>query len=159
QEPDRANAVARLLEARRDRERGRVAARVLRGALVHQSVHPADRAHAAAVRGESRHRGRHRVDRRRQPGVARGARGSGRRAAVRMIAVALRPKLRSIGRARSVRYALTLPERTVRSVTALAAGLVRETAGVVLPIGVRRGRVYRDLVDATLQLLIERVGE
>jgi hypothetical protein len=58
-----------------------------------------------------------------------------------------------------VRYALSLPERTVRSVAALAAGLVRETAGVVLPIGVRRGRVYRNLVDATLQFLIERVGE
>jgi hypothetical protein len=68
-------------------------------------------------------------------------------------------KLRSIGRSRGVRYALSLPERTVRSVTALAAGLVRETAGVVLPIGVRRGRVYRNLVDATLQFLIARVGE
>jgi hypothetical protein len=68
-------------------------------------------------------------------------------------------KLRSLGRSRGVRYALSLPERTVRSVTALAAGLVRETAGVVLPIGVRRGRVYRSLVDATLQFLIERVGE
>ena len=68
-------------------------------------------------------------------------------------------KLRSIGRSRGVRYALSLPERTLRSVTALAAGLVHETAGVVLPIGVRRGRVYRNLVDATLQFLIERVGE
>jgi len=68
-------------------------------------------------------------------------------------------KLRSIGRNRRVQYTLSLPERAVRSVTALAAGLVRETAGVVLPIGVRRGRVYRNLVDATLQFLIERVGE
>jgi hypothetical protein len=68
-------------------------------------------------------------------------------------------RLRSIGRSPGVRYALSLPERTVRSVAALAAGLLRETAGVVLPIGVRRGRVYRNLVDATLQFLIERVGE
>jgi hypothetical protein len=68
-------------------------------------------------------------------------------------------KLRAIGRSRTMRYALSLPERTVRSVTALAAGLVRETTGVVLPIGVRRGRVYRNLVDAALQFLIERVGE
>jgi hypothetical protein len=68
-------------------------------------------------------------------------------------------KLRAIGRSRGMRYAVSLPERTVRSVAVLAAGIVHETAGVVLPIGVRRGRVYRNLVDATLQLLIERVGE
>jgi hypothetical protein len=68
-------------------------------------------------------------------------------------------RLRAIGRNRGVRYALSLPERAVRSVTALAAGLLHETAGVALPIGVRRGRLYRNLVDATLQFLIEHVGE
>ena len=52
-------------------------------------------------------------------------------------------KLRSIGRRRSVRYALTLPERAIRSVSALTAGFVREAATVALPIGVRRGRVRR----------------
>jgi hypothetical protein len=39
-------------------------------------------------------------------------------------------KLRSLGR-RSGVYMLSLPERTVRSVSALAGGLLRETAAVV----------------------------
>jgi hypothetical protein len=67
-------------------------------------------------------------------------------------------KLRAFGR-RSGVYVLSLPERTLRSVSALAGGLVRETAAVVLPIGVRRGRLYRNLVDVTLQFLIEKVGQ
>jgi hypothetical protein len=57
-----------------------------------------------------------------------------------------------------VRYAASLPERVVRSASALAAGTVREVATVALPIGFRRGRVYRSLVDVTLQFLIEDVG-
>jgi hypothetical protein len=67
-------------------------------------------------------------------------------------------KLRALGR-RSGVYVLSLPERTLRSVSALAGGLVRETAAVVLPIGVRRGRLYRNLVDVTLQFLTEKVGQ
>jgi hypothetical protein len=73
--------------------------------------------------------------------------------------MAIGEKLRSIGRNRGVRYALTLPERAIRSVSALAAGVVREAATVALPIGVRRGRLYRNLVDVTLQFLIEDVGQ
>jgi hypothetical protein len=46
----------------------------------------------------------------------------------------------------------------VRSASALAAGAVREVAVVALPIGFRRGRLYRSLVDVTLQFLIENVG-
>jgi hypothetical protein len=46
----------------------------------------------------------------------------------------------------------------VRSASALAAGTVREVATVALPIGFRRGRLYRNLVDVTLQFLIEDVG-
>src|SRR5262245_27907556 len=68
-------------------------------------------------------------------------------------------KLRSLHRHRGVRYALSLPERTVRSVSALAGGLVREAAGVAVPIGVRRGRLYRNLVEVTLDFLIEDVGQ
>jgi hypothetical protein len=67
-------------------------------------------------------------------------------------------KLRSLGRRGGV-YVLSLPERAVRSVSALAGGLVRETAAVVLPIGVRRGRLYRNLVGVTLQFLIEKIGQ
>jgi hypothetical protein len=70
-----------------------------------------------------------------------------------------RTKLRDLGARASVRYAVTLPERIVRSASALSAGVIRELMAVALPIGVRRGRLYRNLVDVTLQFLIERVGE
>ena len=46
----------------------------------------------------------------------------------------------------------------MRSASALAGGAVRELATVALPIGFRRGRLYRNLVDVTLQFLIENVG-
>ena len=71
----------------------------------------------------------------------------------------IKDKLRTFGRRSDVRYALSLPERAVRSVSAITAGLVREVADVALPIGVRRGRLYRNLVDVTLQFLIEDVGQ
>jgi hypothetical protein len=63
-----------------------------------------------------------------------------------------------LSRRDGVRYAASLPERVVRSASALAAGTVREVAAVALPIGFRRGRLYRNLVDVTLQFLIEQVG-
>jgi hypothetical protein len=70
----------------------------------------------------------------------------------------IKDTLRSFGRNRSVRYALSLPERTLRSVSALGAGIVREIADVALPIGVRRGRLYHNLVGVTLRFLAEDVG-
>jgi hypothetical protein len=73
-------------------------------------------------------------------------------------AVSVRDKFRGIGKHRAVRYAASLPERVVRSASALAGGAVREVAAVALPIGLRRGRLYRNLVDVTLQFLIENVG-
>ncbi len=72
--------------------------------------------------------------------------------------MSVKDKLRGIELRRSVRYAVSLPERVVRSASALAAGTVREVAVVALPIGFRRGRLYRSLVDVTLQFLIENVG-
>lgn len=72
--------------------------------------------------------------------------------------MSVRDKLRGLGKHRGVRYAASLPERVVRSASALAAGTVREVAAVALPIGFRRGRLYRSLVDVTLQFLIEDVG-
>jgi hypothetical protein len=72
--------------------------------------------------------------------------------------VSVKDKLRGFGKHRGVRYAASLPERLVRSATALAAGTVREVAAVALPIGFRRGRLYRNLVDVTLQFLVEDVG-
>jgi hypothetical protein len=72
--------------------------------------------------------------------------------------VGVKDKLRRLGRSRAVRYTASLPERLVRSASALAAGTLHEFAAVALPIGLRRGRLYRNLVDVTLTFLIENVG-
>jgi hypothetical protein len=56
-------------------------------------------------------------------------------------------------------YLLSLPERVVRSATALASGLVREIGDVTIPKPVRDSQLYRNLVDATLRFLIEQVGQ
>src|SRR5262249_15976671 len=55
-------------------------------------------------------------------------------------------------------FLLSIPERALRSVTALAAGLLREIGEVTIPKTVRRGQLYQNLVDATLRFLIEEVG-
>jgi hypothetical protein len=56
-------------------------------------------------------------------------------------------------------YMLSLPERVLRSATALAGGVVREIGEVTIPRTVRGTQLYRNLVDATLRFLIETVGE
>jgi hypothetical protein len=55
-------------------------------------------------------------------------------------------------------FLLSLPERVLRSTTALAAGLLREIGEVTIPETLRRSQLYRNLVDATLRFLIEQVG-
>jgi hypothetical protein len=55
-------------------------------------------------------------------------------------------------------YLLSLPERIIRSVLGLGAGVARETATLALPAGVRNSQLYRNLVDATLRFVIEQVG-
>ena len=55
-------------------------------------------------------------------------------------------------------YLLSLPERLVRSLLGLGAGVAREVGEVAIPAAIRRGRLYQNLVDATLQFLIEDVG-
>jgi hypothetical protein len=60
--------------------------------------------------------------------------------------------------ARLTPFLLSIPERALRSTTALAAGLLREIGEVTLPQTVRRGRLYHNLVDVTLRFLIEQVG-
>jgi hypothetical protein len=57
------------------------------------------------------------------------------------------------------RYVSSLPERLLRSVTGLAAGAVRELGEVVLPLRVRRSRLYASVVASTLRFLIEQVGQ
>jgi hypothetical protein len=56
-------------------------------------------------------------------------------------------------------FLLSLPERVVRSASALAAGLVREIGNVTLPAKLRRTRLYQTMVESTLRFLIEQVGQ
>ncbi len=56
-------------------------------------------------------------------------------------------------------FLLSLPERGVRSATALGSGLLRELGEVSVPQTIRRGQLYRNLVEATLRFLIEQVGQ
>src|SRR6185436_3248408 len=56
-------------------------------------------------------------------------------------------------------FLLSLPERGIRSLTALAGGLVREVGEISIPRTVRRSQLYQNLVDATLRFLIEQVGQ
>ena len=56
-------------------------------------------------------------------------------------------------------YLLSLPERVLRSAAALAGGLLHEIGGATLPEGVRKSRLYVNLVEMTLRFLIEQVGE
>ncbi len=56
-------------------------------------------------------------------------------------------------------YLVSLPERVVRSATALAGGLLRELGHVAVPAAVRRTRLYYSLVDSTLRFLLEQVGQ
>jgi hypothetical protein len=56
-------------------------------------------------------------------------------------------------------FLLSLPERGLRSATALAGGLVREVGDIAIPKTIRRSRLYRNLVEATLRFLIQQVGQ
>lgn len=55
-------------------------------------------------------------------------------------------------------YLISLPERIVRSTLGFSAGVVRELGDVAIPIDIRRGELYRNLVDTTLRFFIEQVG-
>jgi hypothetical protein len=55
-------------------------------------------------------------------------------------------------------YLLSFPERLLRSVLGLGAGVARELGEVALPEAIRRSQLYQNLVDATLRYVIERVG-
>jgi hypothetical protein len=56
-------------------------------------------------------------------------------------------------------YLFSLPERTIRSASAIAGGLLREIGDATLPSGVRRTRLYRTMVLRALRFLIEQVGQ
>jgi hypothetical protein len=56
-------------------------------------------------------------------------------------------------------YLLSLPERVLRSASALSAGLARELGNVALPTAVRRTKLYQTMVESTLRFLVEQVGQ
>lgn len=56
-------------------------------------------------------------------------------------------------------FLISLPERGVRSVTALAGGFFRELGEVSIPLTLRRSQLYHNLVESTLRFLIEQVGQ
>lgn len=56
-------------------------------------------------------------------------------------------------------YLCSLPERVVRSISAVSGGVLREVGDVTLPPRLRRTRLYQSLVDSTLRFLIEQVGQ
>ncbi len=56
-------------------------------------------------------------------------------------------------------YLCSLPERLLRSASALAGGAVHELGDVVLPLRVRRSKIYDTLVESTARFLIETVGQ
>ncbi len=62
-------------------------------------------------------------------------------------------------RAKLRNFLLSPPERGVRSVTALTGGMIRELGEISIPQTIRRGQLYRNLVEATLRFLIEQVGQ
>ena len=71
-----------------------------------------------------------------------------------------RAELPVIETGRSLRgYLLSLPERAIRSATAMSAGLLREVGDAVLPRQIRGTKLYQNMVEATLRFLIEQVGE
>src|SRR5262252_6720037 len=57
------------------------------------------------------------------------------------------------------KYILSLPERAIRSLSALSGGLLREIGNVALPAAVRRTALYRTMVDVALRFLIQEVGQ
>ena len=60
---------------------------------------------------------------------------------------------------RTLEYLTSVPERLVRSISALAGGAAHELGEVVLPRRVRRSRLYESLVESTLRFMIEQVGQ
>jgi hypothetical protein len=57
------------------------------------------------------------------------------------------------------KYLLSLPERVIRSLSALSGGLLREIGNVALPASIRRTNLYRTMVDVALRFMIEEVGQ
>jgi hypothetical protein len=57
------------------------------------------------------------------------------------------------------RYLASLPERAVRSLAAIAGGVLREAGEVVVPSALRKTTLYATMVDVALKFLIVEVGQ
>jgi hypothetical protein len=55
-------------------------------------------------------------------------------------------------------YIASLPERATRATAALLGGLINETTNVLLPLPIRRSRLYQATVARLLRITIELVG-
>src|SRR5215204_1736783 len=55
-------------------------------------------------------------------------------------------------------YLASLPERTTREGAALTGGLVYEASEVVLPVAIRRSKLYQAIVGRLLRITVELVG-
>jgi hypothetical protein len=55
-------------------------------------------------------------------------------------------------------YLVSLPERTARAGAALTGGLVYEAGEVLLPLAVRRSKLYQAIVGRLLRIILELVG-
>jgi hypothetical protein len=62
-------------------------------------------------------------------------------------------------RERLAHYIYSLPERLVRSASAILGGAVYELGEIALPARVRRSRLYDSLVHSTLRFFIEQIGQ
>jgi hypothetical protein len=56
-------------------------------------------------------------------------------------------------------YVLSLPERTVRSLSAAGGGLLRGVSHLALPAQVREAALYRATAGIGLRFLIEQLGD
>src|SRR5437868_10392605 len=64
-----------------------------------------------------------------------------------------------MNRQRLTGYLYSLPERVLRSLSAIVGGTVRELGDVILPARVRRSRLYHALIESTSRFLVEYVGQ
>ena len=55
-------------------------------------------------------------------------------------------------------YGLSLPERTIRSTSALVAGSLRESAEMLVPQSFRSSTSYRTLIEQTLNFMAQDIG-
>ena len=55
-------------------------------------------------------------------------------------------------------YGLSLPERTLRSTSAVLGGTLRESAGLLVPQAFRSSTSYRTLIEQTLDFMVQNVG-